>query len=256
MLTIALSSDSDRRVDMNSGPRTVTSALTEALRQRILAGEFSDGSQIRQGVIASEYQVSRMPVREAFQQLAAEGFINISPHKTATVPNLSIDEISEFFELRALLESNQIVWAIPHMKKQDIERAQSVLDEFDQSLNEGGAVQRWGELNWKFHRTLYLPAGRPKSLKMIENLHYHTDRHSRIQLLFTDWRSKAQLEHRAILEYCRKGAKSDAAEYLRQHITSAGEALVCFLNTRQVKCDNDAHPADGPPLCDDISRGP
>lgn len=216
-----------------SGPRTVGLALAEALRERILAGEFPDGSQIRQGTIAEQYQISRIPVREAFRELAAEGLIQISPHKGAVVPSLSVEEITELFELRALLESDQLAKAIPRMSERDFARAQNILDEFDLALSRNENVRRWGEMNWMFHRTLILPASRRHSLKLIENLHHQTDRYSRMQLMFTDWRSTAQHEHRTLLAYCRKRDCNGGVEYIQRHIMSAGNALVDFLKAHR-----------------------
>jgi hypothetical protein len=69
--------------------------------------------------------------------------------------------------------------------------------------------------------------------ELIENLHHHTDRYSRIQLMFTDWRGTAQHEHRTLLAYCRKGDSTGAVEYLQRRITSAGRALTDFLIARR-----------------------
>ena len=57
--------------------QTLTSAVTESLRKRILSGEFTDGQQLRQEALSNEYGVSRVPVREALRQLEAEGLIQI-----------------------------------------------------------------------------------------------------------------------------------------------------------------------------------
>jgi DNA-binding GntR family transcriptional regulator len=241
-MVLTLSASNRNDVDPARGDRvrsqpsirsTVALALTEALRERILAGEFPDGSQLRQDVIAKDYQVSRIPVREAFRQLDAEGLIQISPHKGAVVPSLSVDEIIEMIELRALLESDQLGRAIKNMSDEDIGAAQAILDEFDLALSRNENVMRWGEMNWQFHRALYKPAARPRSLRLIQNLHHNTDRYSRMQLMFTDWRSTAQHEHRTLLAYCRKRDSSGGVDYLRQHITSAGAALVTFLASRR-----------------------
>ncbi|MBI3144746.1 MAG: GntR family transcriptional regulator, partial [Pseudogulbenkiania sp.] len=72
--------------------QTLTSAVTESLRQRILAGEFADGQQLRQEALSNEYGVSRVPVREALRQLEAEGLIQIIDHKGALVSKLSLDD--------------------------------------------------------------------------------------------------------------------------------------------------------------------
>jgi DNA-binding GntR family transcriptional regulator len=50
--------------------QSLPDAIAVRLRERILNGEFKDGDPIVQEAIAEEYEVSRMPVREALRQLA------------------------------------------------------------------------------------------------------------------------------------------------------------------------------------------
>src|ERR1700758_2110404 len=76
----------------------------ERLREKILTGELREGEQLRQDAIASEFQISRIPVREALSHLAAEGLITIVANRGAVVSSLSPDEIMEMFETRAALE--------------------------------------------------------------------------------------------------------------------------------------------------------
>ena len=49
--------------------RTVTSVIAEHLRERILSGEFRGGEALLQDSLAAEYNVSRIPLREALRQL-------------------------------------------------------------------------------------------------------------------------------------------------------------------------------------------
>jgi len=57
----------------------------EALRERILRGDYPEGEPLRQDALADELGVSRIPVREALRQLEAEGLVTFSPHRGAVV---------------------------------------------------------------------------------------------------------------------------------------------------------------------------
>jgi len=59
--------------------------LAERIRQRITAGEFPIGMQLRQAALANEFKVSRTPVREALRKLQAGGLITVTPHRGAVV---------------------------------------------------------------------------------------------------------------------------------------------------------------------------
>src|SRR5690606_21343535 len=131
--------------------QTVVTMTLEALRERILRGDYPEGAPLRQDAIAAEFGVSRIPVREALRQLEAEGLVTINPHQGATVSSLSIEEVRELFELRALIESDLLRRAIPHLTPEDIERAEEILVKYEEAFRQGD-VSAWGELNWEFNR--------------------------------------------------------------------------------------------------------
>src|SRR6266852_9187131 len=101
--------------------QTVASATTRALREKILSGEIGDGEQLRQDALAAEYGVSRIPLREALRQLEAEGLVSFYPHRGAVVSTLSLAEIEELFEIRALIEPDMLRRAIPKLSEEDLD---------------------------------------------------------------------------------------------------------------------------------------
>lgn len=209
--------------------QTLTSAVTESLRQRILSGEFTDGQQLRQEALSNEYGVSRVPVREALRQLEAEGLIQIIDHKGALVTKLSLEDIKELLDIRALLEAELLRASIPLQSEADLKLAADTLDEFEVALN-ANDVRHWGELNSRFHLALYRSARRPNTLALIEQLHNKTDRYTRMQILFTQTMERAHQEHTRLYQLCRAGAADEAAAFIRFHILSAGHALENYLH--------------------------
>src|SRR5918994_3323643 len=125
--------------------RTIASAVAEELRRKIVDGEFKSGFQLRQDALATEFGVSRIPVREALMQLEAEGLVKIVPHRGAIVSELSTEEIGELFELRAILEPRLLKASAPRLKEDDYHRLNAILQEFSLAL-EAQHVSRWGEL--------------------------------------------------------------------------------------------------------------
>jgi DNA-binding GntR family transcriptional regulator len=76
-------------------PTTSPDRVAQQLRERILGGQYPGGTTLRQEELAEELGVSRMPVREALRQLAAEGLLILHPHRGAVVAELSIAELEE-----------------------------------------------------------------------------------------------------------------------------------------------------------------
>src|SRR5262249_26032510 len=114
--------------------QSLAAAVLERLRDKILSGELREGEQLRQDAIATEFQISRIPVREALSHLAAEGLITIVANRGAVVSALSPDEIMQLFETRAVLECHMLRCAIPNMKPADFEKADGILKQFEESL--------------------------------------------------------------------------------------------------------------------------
>ncbi|HET7321254.1 MAG TPA: GntR family transcriptional regulator [Longimicrobiaceae bacterium] len=216
-------------------PRTTVAMRTvEAIRERILQGEYAEGEPLRQDALASELGVSRIPVREALRQLQAEGLVTFSPHVGAVVSTLSLSEIREVFELRALIESDLLRRAIPAVGPMDVERAGEILDQYQAALKQG-KVADWGSLNWHFHSTLYAPAAQPLTLGVVQGLHHQCDRYLRLQLSLTHGQARADEEHRAILHAVRDRSAQVAVSLLNLHILGAGHALVDFLREHRAR---------------------
>src|SRR5262245_5445046 len=116
--------------------QTLTTAVADRLRDKILRGEFREGEQLRQHAIADELAVSRIPVREAFRQLEAEGLIKIIDHRGAIVAALSPEEIEELFDIRAALESVTLRQAVPRLTDDDLARAEKALEVYEKALGD------------------------------------------------------------------------------------------------------------------------
>src|SRR5689334_7635278 len=95
--------------------QSLPETLAESLRDRILSGEINEGDALIQDALAREYDVSRMPVREALRQLEALGLVAIQIHRGAVVTSIPTEQIAELFDLRALLECEILRCAIPRI---------------------------------------------------------------------------------------------------------------------------------------------
>jgi len=199
--------------------------VADALRELILSGDYAQGEQLRQDDVAKKLGVSRIPVREAFQQLEAEGLVVNVPYKGAIVSRLTVDEINEYFDIRASLESDLLARAIDHMTPEVIARARRIIDRMDSA-----SPTKWGEINWQLHAEIYAVAGRPITLEMVKKIHDNLDRYVRIQLsLSEENRDRANEEHKRLVDLCEKGRKGEAIGLLHDHINGARLDLMKHL---------------------------
>lgn len=202
--------------------------IANDLRERILSGEMPEGASIQQEVLAEEYGVSRMPVREALKRLNAEGLLSWETNRGGSVVKHSLSEIGEVFDLRALVEVDLFRRAIPHMTATDFMRCEDLLAEMEASY-EANDVARWGKLNHDYHTALYRAANRRLTDDMLTRISLQSDRYVRIHLSVMKQRDPARAEHRKLLELARQGDVDGAAELLQGHILRTRDALLTLV---------------------------
>ena len=76
---------------------TAQERMLEALRTEVLTGALQPGERVVQELIAEQYGVSRVPVREALQTLTSEGLITHLPHRGYFVTELSVPDLLEVY---------------------------------------------------------------------------------------------------------------------------------------------------------------
>ena len=82
----------------------VSDELHAELRRRLIAGYFDPGQKMREEHLASEFEVSRTPVRAAVKKLVSEGLLELVPNSGAFVRQWTENDVEEIFELRHLAE--------------------------------------------------------------------------------------------------------------------------------------------------------
>lgn len=213
-----------RKIKRQSLPDT----LAESLRERILNGELKEGDALIQDEVAREYDVSRMPVREALRQLEACGLVVMKLHKGAVVTSLPTEQIEELFDLRVGLECDLLARAIPRLTDQHVDHARRVLLELEKAYEQED-VPSWGRLNWEFHRSVYVAAERVQTLAVVQGINLQTDRYIRLHLLLARTMSEAKREHRELLHLCTVRDIDRAVAFLRKHISNTRRALLLAL---------------------------
>ena len=207
--------------------KTVSAAVADSLRQRILNGDLSPGVQLRQDALAEQFGISRIPVREALLQLEASNLVKIMPHRGAVVTGVSLEELEDIFQLRVQLEPQLLRLSAPHLTPADIQGLREVASAYSDTLT-SGEIPRWGELNRRFHLDLLKYAQRPRTLSILSGLLQDCDRPTRLQLSTDEDRARARQEHGRILDLCEAQKIEAAAEALFAHVEHVGTSLVAI----------------------------
>ena len=143
--------------------------LYRSLRQQVMHGELPPGQPITLRGLATQYNVSMTPAREAVRRLAAEGALTISSSGRVSTPELTPERIEELAAIRALLEPELASRSLPRAHFALIDRLTAI-----NALNQDAAMTHnavaYMRTNLEFHRTLYLRAQAPAMLAICETV--------------------------------------------------------------------------------------
>lgn len=206
--------------------------IANDLRERILSGELEEGEAIRQEALAAEYDVSRMPIREALKRLSAEGLVDWANNRGGSVTRHSISQIAEIFDLRELLEIDLFRRAIPNMTATDFARCEELMVKMETSYD-GDDVGQWGELNYDYHAALYAASDRGLTSELLNRISLQSDRYIRMHLSVMKQREPAKDEHRQLLAYAKAGDIDAACALLQKHIRRTRDELLEMVKKRR-----------------------
>jgi len=136
--------------------KTVSSSVTDRLRQEIIDGVYKSGEHITISKIVEKYGVSEMPVREAFQCLKGEGLLELQQYKGARVLSIDSKEASDIYDIRRVMEllimSEVIKKDYDENFLNELRRINSLTD-FSQSKEE--INKQYHEINNEFHYFMF-----------------------------------------------------------------------------------------------------
>lgn len=223
--------------------KTMASAAAEEIRDRILGGTYPPGMQLRQDALAAELEMSRIPIREALLLLESEGLVRISPHRGATVVELTGEEIEELFNMRMLLEPFLFLRSAPQLTEQDFKALHEIQTQYAKSIAKRD-IDKWNELNTRFHLLLYRHARSSRVLATVQNLLAECDRHTRIQLSqIKGDRERAVREHSELIKLCEQGKFKEGAKLMYNHIDHIRVGLKGLLDDKHELMEDKTHGA-------------
>jgi len=173
--------------------------VLERLKELVISGTYPPGKKLVMEEIAREFGVSITPVREALHHLAAQGFVELQPHRGFVVKELGKKEIEDLMELRLCLEKLGVRLFIQRNDKSYIEELEDCIGGMKR-LVESGNVDDMVVANSKFHRIIIEGSGNKELSNVISLLGEKLHR-VRILSLYAPNRLKESFkEHMAIFD--------------------------------------------------------
>ncbi len=220
-----------RRAQSKAEERGASSPIYAGLRAKILNGELTGGTPLRQDEIARQFGVSKIPVREALRQLESEGLVEFRPRRGAIVREIPDSEVLELIDVRLALECRALELSIPQMIESDFQLAEEIHEEYAAESDR----ERWSELNLRFHHSILEPCGNHTLLTLLSDIEQRMGAATRLRVTRVSGLDRPLREHETILMACKAGDVDAAVAGLRGHIETTRKEFVAYMRRSQLK---------------------
>lgn len=196
--------------------------IAQALEQLIFDGTFADGARLDEVQLAERFNVSRTPIREAFQRLALSGMVEAIPRRGVFVRQPGPVELLEMFEVMAELEAACARLAASRITDAALQDLHATNARCDAALHAQDADAYYSE-NERFHAILYRHSGNGFLEQECLRLHKRLQPFRRMQLRLRGRLRQSMREHEAIVAALETGDGEGAAAAIRAHVAVQGE---------------------------------
>jgi len=197
--------------------RTLWQRVHEHIRDEIISGRLTPGTELHEVALAGSLGVSRGPIREALGRLATEGLVTIRPRRGAVVRALSSQEFIEAYQVREALEMMAVRLAVPKLTAEDLAEMERLIEEMA-SRGEAGDLQGFFEANTQFHQRFFQVADNRTLAELYRQLRGQIDRHRLRSLELRGDLRRSIAEHKAILRAAKTGDVERAVHLTSGHI--------------------------------------
>jgi DNA-binding GntR family transcriptional regulator len=199
------------------GYELLSQKVYRVLKTEIIKGSLKPGTKLLEGKIAKQMKVSRTPIREALRELAAEGFVKISPNQGVIVSNASIENIQEVLQIRGVLEGLAARLATKIISEEEIKELEKYQKQMEYYTNKDNSLA-FSEIDAEFHELILNICGNNRLIQIRKNISNQAHRY-RIRSLSIPGRLKYSLkEHQEILEALKRKDSEQVDRLSQKHI--------------------------------------
>lgn len=142
-------------------------SVVNELRQGVFEGRYPPGTPLRELTLARDLSVSQATVREALQRLQYTGLVTRTPNIGSVVTRLSVKEVRERVELRAILEVKAALEACTHMAEPEFAELENRLSALERAVAEDSYFEA-AQADLHFHRYIWQCSGNETICRHLE----------------------------------------------------------------------------------------
>ncbi|MDB5954763.1 FCD domain-containing protein [Ramlibacter sp.] len=199
--------------------------VAEKVKEMIYSGEVKPGERLNEVALAARMGVSRGPVREAIRILTGFGLVTPVLNRGVYVRELTVGEMVEISELRAVVFGFIAGTAAEQRSSRDVEHLKSLIEKMGAAA-EAGDGDRYYRLNLEFHAAVVTLCGSRRAARVYSDFVKELHLFRRQNFDNPGNMRKSQSEHRRIYEAIAAGSKPDAVREAEQHILAGCQRML------------------------------
>lgn len=213
--------------------RTAAEEVYRGLKRDLITLKHRPGAAVTEAELATLYGTSRVPVREACRRLQQEGLLVAVPYKGYFVNQISIKEIADCFELRAVLETHALQLAIRRATDADLARL-GELAATEYTYHDWASYADFLDENLGFHLQLAALSGNDRLVDTLEELLAAMQRFFFLGLDLGDYAAEMRGEHEELVAAMAARDAARAVRSMSDQIERSRERIVRALGAGRV----------------------
>lgn len=212
---------------MQLGRQNLSADTADAVRGMIVDGELAPGERVNEVHLAARLGVSRTPLREALNRLAAEGALVAAPRRGYFVRPLTLVEFEQIYDIRPILDPEALRLAgLPSASQL------ARLEKLNARLSDARTPQTAIGLDDQWHMVLLEHCPNRVLIELIQNMIQRTRRYELALMRERKAVLTATDDHARILKALHAGDLDAACAALKRNTQSGREPIVQWLQQR------------------------
>jgi DNA-binding GntR family transcriptional regulator len=195
----------------------------ESIRTAILLGDVRPGYQITEQAVKNFLKISSSPVREAINQLEAEGLLTRKENGRVIVTEMDVEDAKELYSIQSLIQGTAVQICAKKISEADIFEAEKINSEMKNMLKGKIDVKGLRVLNYKLHMILCGINIYPWLTRLISSLWVRFPNQTVFQQL--KYAKISIQEHEKIIEAVKKRNENLAGSSMKEHLEHAAKNI-------------------------------
>jgi DNA-binding GntR family transcriptional regulator len=204
------------------------------IRHEILLGKLLPGAVVSERELASRFEMSKTPIREAITQVCREGLMQRLPGRGYLVSPITIKEIHDLFDMRVIIEQATIRKFITKPSPKHLQKLKEISTISYEPDNPESEVE-FLEGNREFHLTLAEASGNIRLVQTLESIMIEMERLFHLGLRVGDYSTEMREEHQGLVAAIEEGDLDHALKSIENQVLTSKKRILEAIISGEVQ---------------------